>query len=319
MSHSPITQLPRFPGPLSPSLAWQAWKTAAFDAAAVPIQGHLHGLLGFILTPAEYQALAGEVFAPFEHPQVFAAEANLFPIWKYEAEIFYVQCAALASFKQLLLSSLDPTAIAVVADPEGSTATATPRHILATLFAAYGSPLPEEVNSQRLSLMIPYSMEVPIRAHILHHTTVHAFLLRADAGITEVEKIFNLIASLSQCGLYTQAIAAYQRQFPTTLQQTFAALSLEIIALQLTTPTAPTAASAGYALTVGGAHSSASSTARILQLEALVATLRAPPPPKPSKQYCWTHGNTRHSSADCRSPHAGHNTMATAANKLGGK
>ena len=168
MSHSPITQLPRFPGPLSPSLAWQAWKTAAFDAAAVPIQGHLHGLLGFILTPAEYQALAGEAFAPFEHPQVFAAEANLFPIWKYEAEIFYVQCAALASFKQLLLSSLDPTAIAVVADPEGSTATATPRHILATLFAAYGSPLPEEVNSQRLSLMIPYSMEVPIRAHILH-------------------------------------------------------------------------------------------------------------------------------------------------------
>jgi hypothetical protein len=35
--------------------------------------------------------------------------------------------------------------------------------------------------------------------------------------------------------------------------------------------------------------------------------------------YCWTHGNTYHSSDKCRNKAPGHQDKATATNKMGGK
>ena len=35
--------------------------------------------------------------------------------------------------------------------------------------------------------------------------------------------------------------------------------------------------------------------------------------------YCWTHGNTYHTSAQCKKKATGHQDRATATNKMGGK
>ena len=311
--------LPAFPGTEGPTIAWNGWNTAAMDQAAVPFPGQPNGLLGFVLTPAQYQARFGELFVAPELLEPYAGNAAGYPA--FQRDLYFLLLQASNIFKAALLLSLDEAATHVVADAAGSTAGATIRHIFVSLTAAYGVPTPSELNRQRLLLATPFTGGLSLPTHLLRHTKTHAFLQRAGAAMSEVDKVYYLTISFSAVHAYSSAIEAFERHFPTAAEQTFALLAN---AVTLAPPAAhmDTAASSGYVLSLGHS-SSATVDTRLATIEAHLAALGAKKDKEPkTKYYCWTHGlsiSAAHTSATCRNKRAGHQDQATLANKLGGK
>lgn len=331
----PYGPLPAFPGSLPAALSWHTWHTAALDAARVPFSGHGHGIVGFILEADAFQALTGQPFNALVEPDPFDGNAAYaHGIWKDLRSLYELEVQAVAAYKHALLVSLDATAMHVVADATGSTAAASPRHIINTLRATYGTPSPSDIMGQQLSLNRPYMSSDDIKAHLLMHASVHAFLVRVEAEMPQVVQVYTLLQSLLPCGIFTGTIEAFQRQYPTSQLQTYDLLAAAILASAAYTPTAVTAASSGYVLHMNP-HASASTDPAMLAMQQNMASMAAAiallTKARPSRRkpvsttgayYCWSHGLSafpQHTSATCNHPRPGHQALATADNPLGGK
>jgi len=303
-----------------------------------------HGLLGFLLTPAEYLTLifpAGHVPAPFvpiPHPgiePVLAVDANALAVsrhnaewssWKFHYEQHQLQQNQLQTFKVNFLNSLDKTSLTRITDQIHGTRRVTVAAIHTFLINRYGTMVSVDLISLAQTLGAPYQTTSTIEDLLQLHRDSHELAAAQLQPFPEYQKVHLLRASVKPCGIFEPCILGWLLTHSTVATQTFDSLATAITDFNDNFDRTATAASMGYSAAVTLPLSTPSRLEELIAAAVSAAFLAHTPSVTTSApsamvklKYCWTHGsNKSHSSLDCQHRKNGHKERATAANKMGG-
>jgi len=305
-----------------------------------------HGLLGFVLTPAEYQILTFPVnhipapFAPLQYPGLepnLANDANALAVsrhnaewasWKFQHEQFQKQQAELNAFKLLFLQSLDKTTLQRLSHPINGTRQLSVADIHAFLGARFGTMVSVDLISLSSTLAAPHRLETPIENLLQKHRDAHGIAASQQQPFPEYQKVQLFRVAVKPCGIFEPCILAWLLANATVATQTFDSLATAILSFSDNFDQTSTAASLGYSAAVEANSLPPAIPIQDLIASAVSAALLAhstpsSPKPTPSKQgtkYCWTHGiQGSHTSQECQHRRNGHKERASLANKMGGK
>ena len=305
-----------------------------------------HGLLGFLLNDADYMALPfppGHVIAPFiplQHPgprPVFvAAGANALAVsvhnvalsdWTSAHDHFVQQLKDLSDFKAIFVASLDPISDAHLRDPTTGMRQVSIAAIHAYLVATYGVLSSADLAANEAILRVAYQAGASIRVYTATQRKAHATALANNQPFAEAQKVQHLLVGLGPCAVFDPCLVNWRIDHPTVALQTFDLLVAAVHAFADSLPATATTGSMHYAAAVTPlaalTKEVAALAAAFYKAQAAAApaarttTTGATSTKSRPKFYCWTHG-MGHSSDHCRFPAAGHQTTATAANKMGG-
>jgi len=303
-----------------------------------------HGLLGFVLSPAEEYLLLlvfpnHHVPAPFEPIQPpgdepeLAGDANALTVsrhnaewasWKFNHEKFQIQQKDLNNFKMVFLQSLDSTSLKRISDPIHGTRQLTVAAIHDFLGTRFGTLVSVDLISLSASLAIPYQTSTPIEILLQVHRDAHGIAAAQLQPFPEYQKVHLFRVAVKACGVFESCILAWLLLNPTVATQTFDSLSTAILAFSDNFDQSATAASMGYSAAVLTSTMNTPLPIHDLIAAAVSAAFLAhsnmpQPNTKVDAKYCWTHGTkASHTSAECRRRKNGHKERATAANKMGG-
>ena len=304
-----------------------------------------HGLLGHLLNDVAYMALQfppGHVpvaFAPLQHPgdrPVLAAGANQLAVsihsvnlsaWTSDHDHFIQQLKDLSDFKAIFIGSLDPISDRHLRDPTTGMRNVSIAAIYAHLMATYSVLSSADLAANEQILRSAYSTTMPIRAYTANQREAHAIALANNQPFSEAQKVQHLLIGLAPSTVFDSCLINWKIAHPTVAMQTFDLLVAAVLEFSDNIPTTATSGSMGYsaAVTPLGSLSQKDIATLVAAFKAssTAATPTTPattggPQGKPRVKYhCWTHG-MGHSSDRCRHPAAGHQSTATAANKMGG-
>ena len=304
-----------------------------------------HGLLGFLLNDADYMALPfppGHVLAPFtplQHPgprPVLVAGANALAVsvhsvalsaWTSEHDHFVQQLKDLSDFKAIFVGSLDPISDAHLRDPTTGMRQVTIAAIHAHLVATYGVLSSADLAANEAVLRVAYHAGAPIRVYTATQRKAHATALANNQPFSEAQKVLHLMVGLEPCAVFDPCLVNWRIDHPTVALQTFDLLVAAVHAFADSLPATATTGSMHYAAAVTPLDALTKQVAALAAAFHKTQAAAAPAAPTATtgatstrlrpKFYCWTHG-MGHSSDHCRFPAAGHQTTATAANKMGG-
>ena len=324
--------IPAFPGSLSHRRAWAAWREALLDAAVLALPSNPFGLLGFLLSPADFRLLNDDADfipcpAPVQPPPVLGFNPAPYQQWRHQSDQYTLERTRLAALKGSFLAALDESSRALVQDANGSTRNGTVQYFLTTLQEAYGTLTPIELQTNLASLAAPYVPPTAIREHIRLHTNVHQLAHRAGQPLNDFSKMQLLKDSVTPCGQFRDILTYYAFSHASIMEQTFLSLCTALIAGA--DNAAPTASSAGYAHAASSVAAAPDPAAlqqatldRLVDLMSQLVTERKSSDKRSGvkkQEYCWTHGPCGHRGADCQHPARGHQAAATASNRLSGK
>lgn len=203
----------------------------------------------------------------------------------------------------------------------------TPKWIMKFMADEFGTLSPQELSAFKNKLQTSYNPTVEtFAAHRAKHVETHNAARQNGQTMTESDKVDFYRRSLLECGLFTNAIAAYARAHPRITDQTFETFSKAMKVEEDIRDRHATTGTHGYA----AATTHKPVTQADVQLwvqNALTAALQTNPPNVQPKQkqgrgtrkYCWTHGSCAHASRECMTKNPGHQDAATYKNQMGGK
>jgi hypothetical protein len=287
----PIT-LPPFDGS---RLSFSTWQQTLLDTAQRASQ-RPHGLLGYLLTPAEYALLpGGPVHVPLADPGVMPIVAAPFAIWSFQTTQLQREDAAVAALTQAILQALPPSAQLLLMDGNNGVRGRTLAWIYATLTATFGVATAAELEDAFDSLTLPF-VSGTFDTYVFHHRRVHRMFDVSTFPLTEPIKVLMLVKAVRSVPAYQAHLLQYFAAHPLVREQTFEALATVLERVRVDASTVAAHAYAGATVTVQPSH------------------------PRVAKSYCWTHGSTaHHTSSECLKRAPGHQATATASNKQGGR
>lgn len=260
----------------------------------------------------------GRTQTPTLHPGPVPVSKSEYQIYRDELQIYKDTCAEQQTFVTLTLASFSPQVLAVHIDPVNphlGTALATLSSIYYGNLAAFGTPLPSDLEAWRQKLQTPHNARDPIIKIILLHERMHLNFVGAQQPLSEYEKVTLLKAAVEQCGLFQFTLKAFTRAYPSVALQKFQFLAQELKDDETNRSVDATTQNQGYAAAVSPSTSSPlGSDIR----ELIAAAVREAVQQQRPDMYCWTHGICGHDSKHCRGPAEGHQYTATAASKMGG-
>ena len=295
------------------------------------------GLLGAVLSPAQYEIISpGRPFTELANPGPPRplADSPRRRLREVRIKRFEIQQHDMRQLKKMMLFKIHSTYINLMSEPVIRMAHRSIQWIVQEfLFQRYGRLTPlemEEVHKRLDDFYYPDTQTLP--EHFSMHVQAHNTALANDTPFSERDKVAKLRGSLIHCGLYSAAIDAWARQYPTIAVQTFQNLQDAIQIADNNRDRLATAATNGYGVAAAARSISVSlppsDNALLLeQFAAMAARIDAwetktNPPVQPKKdsqdKYCYTHGLCAHSSKECRTPGPTHNVQATARNPMGG-
>lgn len=235
-----------------------------------------NGLLGWILSPAEYLLLSNPApLVPFalvelagEMPQAAAS----FPSWKYRDDRRQSQQQAMSLFSQSVIRALDPVSLAKARGEDLIENVAFPV-VYARLVAAYAVASAMELTANHATLLLPFAPPADMAAHSLKHADAHLFASRNSQPYSNAAKTLHFRTSILQCGLFSTALAIWEAANPLVADQTWTSLSEAIVHAAMSA-TSSSAASLGYALSAGSHMSGAPSWTDYNDLALEVQTLK---------------------------------------------
>jgi hypothetical protein len=299
----------------------------ASNASALCIHGH--GLLGFLLTAAEWLLLVfvgnAAAFVPLEHPGQRPAAAAGFAAWKFDNDAHQLQQSQIKTFKEHFVASVDATSRQAMQHP----VTGTRGHSLADLLTImdnlHGVLSPSDLTRSSDRLKTPYSLGSPFTDFVRSHEVIHLEAATNGQAMPELHKVRALITAVSHCPSFAARCELWKSMVPTAAAQTFALLATALRSHADTRDSDATAGSHAYA------NQSlevlvAAAVAKSFSEHAASATISSRPPrpapstPQPRKQlfYCWTHGPCGHQGSECEHPEPGHIPTASFSNQQGG-
>lgn len=318
------TTLPKFNG--NHHLEWPTWYEAVLTLAQSANPPDQFGVIGFLLTQAEWELLPGNaaqlgppvvpatVFVPYPPPGIEPATQVPHAIWTSATARYSTQQYRLMKVRTAMLASLDATALAVVQERDGTTRNLTLAVMMDRLRIAYGVARVQDMNAVRTTLQLPFQPPMALADHLLRQLQQHHFAHRAKMPISEADKVEYLRASLLPCGRYALALQMFVANHPSLLLQTFELLSTEITLAESNMPV-ETAASLGYAQATGRTSDSATIADYDRHMKMMTDFQKPAPKASPRSLYCWTHGMGHHSGVQCKNPKPGHKCDATKASE----
>ena len=304
------------------------------------------GLIGFLVTPAEWLALpfpanhVAVAFAPILDPgaePILANNANALAVsvhnadwntWKLHFSEFQGQRKECLDFKNAMLDALDPISRELMKDPIHGTRGITLREIDARLVNAYGVLSSADISKNEDILRVPYHGGNSFRDFAAAQRLAHTVALRNGQPFPEAQKVQFLLAALKPCGIFTLRCQMWQVEFPQVANQTFELLVTAIQEFADNLSHDSTSSSSGFTAAVNISNTSdiyslitsavAAAVANLPSNKTSVDNVPTRATPAQNSVYCWTHGIGYHSSANCRNPASGHVPNATLRNKHGG-
>jgi hypothetical protein len=328
---------------------WLEWSIQFLQCAqnASTIDPFGHGLLGFILTDTEYQALefpTQHVPAPFTpatdpgpEPTLIAnatavqisAHVAQWNHWKHNNAAQQEQNADVQKFKRQALASLPKFVISFLRSPVHGTLRLSLRDIYQGMLAKLGTLSSADLDKNASQLTSPYTAGTAITDHIALQRQSHTVAQLNQQPFPEASKVKAFADSLSSCPQFQSRLDAWFIQYPAVANQTFDSLATAIELHSSSRHFHSTSSSTmGYAASILPAPPAPDIAAIVAAVQAAMKTAR--PAGRTSRttssgyrrsagrDYCWTHGPGGHSSQVCEHKKPGHQDMATAANRMGG-
>jgi hypothetical protein len=297
----------------TPTEAFPKW-SQTYIAFAVR-KGWHHDLF----SPAEFQQhFAGQMRTPTTHPGPVPSLKSDYPIYSDQLKHYNSTCTEQQNFVTATLASFSPEVLAVHINPTNphlGTALATLSSVYYNNLAAFGTPLPSDLENWRAKLKVTHDARDSITKTILIHERMHLNFFGAQQPLSEHEKVTLLRDAIVPTGQFQFTLKAFTRQYPKVADQKFSNLAKELKDDETNRTVEATSQSQGYAAaTVATAPPTLSADIHTL----IVAAVREAIEQQRPELYCWTHGVGNHNSKYCRSPADGHQVTATAANKMGG-
>lgn len=328
------------------------WRDSTCLFATTASASHHLGLLGSIISPAEYALWATTLetpnpapFALLPAPGEMPAAGAQFGGWQYTANEYRQEQVDRLAFRKVLLSKIDPGSIRAMS--EANTNFGVTRRSVAWIIAwmdtKYGTATPETIAEAQDSMDVPFvdNGELTVVQYMdRHHAIPHRVAATNGGPYPETTKVRKLIVGLSQCGEFKETISFFRLTHKTALAQTYALLSNMIEEAEPTRAAQKTSSGSGLinqAITdpfvktlLDKIEAMQTAIVALSANAAVISPKRLPPRGTPTTGggggkkkekafYCWTHGpNNSHNSADCSRPHADHQDTATYRNKMGG-
>ena len=286
------------------------------------ICGFNHGLLGFLLPPAEWLLLlfpVGHVpapFAPAAHPgaePLLQNGANALAVsthrtqwdqWKFQTQQYQTQQTDLSAFKILLLASLDAVSRRRLTDAVTGTLTLSIRDIDAFLVLHHGTLVVTDYATLLVQLSLPYVLGTPLADLIQRHRDTHAIALHQAQPFPAVQTVHYLTAALRPCGKFDNCIMIWQLAHPLVANQTFSSLVTALEDFNDAFDPNATSSSMGYAAAVSSPPVTVQMVSDLIAAAVAAASSRSRTPaapvsnPPPSRSLpslrihcCWTHGS----------------------------
>lgn len=284
----------------------------------------IYGLLGLIMTDAEYATLPQAAASPFVSlegplPQVNPADpAGVRETSKQNLASQAIQFANIAKLELAIMASVHPDVLSALANgPFGFLNVAMAAkitHIRTTI----GLPTMAQLAQLQANMHHPAPAAATIPAIIQDLENTFEIFRMAQQPVNNSTQVLALKASVAF------ALSSFEQQFPTILVQQYPVLCASLRAADAALPTEmgfmardrPRAYAAMEATPAAAKH------AAIAAKAAIPATGSRPAPkPASSKLYCWKHGPGGHASVDChlRDSTPGFDITATLANPKGGR
>lgn len=184
-------------------------------------------------------------------------------------------------------------------------ASLTPRDMRAHLLAVYGNPSHTTNREQLNKLFKPFTMGEDLQVHLRTFDKVLEFFTRTNFPLDDLFKYEFLVRSMATHDEYSKYITQYE----ITGTKTYGSLTRALLAHRSGLATA-NAVRQMHQATVHPLSAAATTGPTTTTLDGYKVV-------KPSK-YCWSHGISFHTSADCKKRKEGHKEKATITNRMGG-
>jgi hypothetical protein len=222
------------------------------------------------------------------------------------------QQGAISVYTQAVISSLDPTPLARISAPDGtSTANLTLLHIITRLEELHGRLPAAVLTLEPNKLDMPFTHGMSIHDHLTMHRTAHSVAASNGQPISGHQNSPIYMKAYANPPFHL-ALQMYDRVHVTLQKRSFNSLATEAEQALVAMHVEPDTATHGYGIAAVSAEDTHTLVARLVA-EALAAqrvapgqrettttpaattTTKAPKAPRQSA-YCWTHGWTFHSS-----------------------
>ena len=282
---------------------------------------YAHGLLGFILSESEY--------ALYEPATPFVANTEPLPpgglalqpireAYKAEKAAYDQQAWEIRIAAGKIYDAVGSTAQHYLTDDRGMVIRC-PKRMLINLDAQYFRVTQHDVEEMHAQLGLPYSSGSEFKSFVNAQRDTHILLLNANQPVAEFLKIRYLVEAVNSIPALQGAIDLYYQNFPNLDAQSFDGITTSLANyIENRREVVSNSAFAGAARV---------STLEVEELRREVARLSAQSHAAPklassgsprSRQYCWSHGMTFHSSKECNKKKEGHRDDATEQSKMGG-
>ena len=229
--------------------SYPAWRDRVLDIAAGMSDFDTLGMIGSLLSAAQYALISPDVYQPKVHPGLLPDDQELHANHKIRLNEFNKQENYLRILKKGMIESLSNTALQPMMEPGiVRMANRSVLQIYGHMFETYGRLTQYEIAREISKLGQEFDPNMGnLAEHMIIHVMVHNIAIENGQALTESHKIEYLKQSLNSCGVFKDAMAAYTRARPTMLQQTFnnfkEAMQLEYDSMD----NLMTSAKAGYA------------------------------------------------------------------------
>lgn len=279
---------------------------------------HPFGLLGYAIDAEEYTNYTALPFQPMAEPIVpdIGSDSDTWSRYNLNSKLFNQQESGKSAAVGCIVSRLGETAREVIRDPISRRFHQDLGQIMIALDRQFLGINHQDLEKGMEKLREKYNIKTKINAHVAKHQVIHKLFLDSGNPFNEKNKNDFLVGSVSFDSELNDAIRLFYLRYPDIRDQTFDRLKETVIAAA-NNRRLPVIENEYANLTTG--------VSRIDKLEAEIASLRAEnnklksqKSPKITKQYCFTHGATNHSSRDCFRPGDGHKREATFEDTMGG-
>jgi hypothetical protein len=295
-------------------VAWRPALVSELSRHAHPC--HVHGLLGFALSAAEYATFSANPFVPLGRPNHpgLGAVTHASSHYNDEKAEFKAQETARTAAISAIISSLGPAPLELLRDPVTMRYSTDLAVILSNLDMHYATVTRQELMDAQSELEVRYHHSKDFKSHVAKHRQLHNTFVQAGNPISDMEKVSKLAKSVDHDPEMRSVVLMYFTAYPNLANQTFNELATRISTLMANRPSTHNEFANAAASTK---HTSLATENEELkrEIKELQRLLKVQGNPK---KFCWTHGVTGHTSEQCRYPASGHQNDATIANKMGG-
>lgn len=354
--HSTTVKIPSFDGKQLGYLQYRQ-NILKFAKQLGKREGDTNGLIGAILSPAEFQLLLeSQQSAPLGRRTrsqdltgefIFLENPGKRPIcpkdastkneldnwtthvlkpWEFAREQFTDQSDSLIQLQDAVEQSLDSNSRGYLEHIHHGLMNLTSAQILEYLDERFATPSERDMEINREKLSMVFRKEDDFDTLLITHQNAHQYATLAKHPISEADKISYLKRSITPCGIFDRKMELYRNEYPELSQRSFGTMSCSMLSewreYSQTLPAKNPAASANAATS----DDSIALRAEVKALRDTIANFNSVPgkedKKKPKKfnseEYCWSHGNCNHSSAACKNPADGHKSAATKSDNMGG-